>query len=230
VPYLLTFGVCSLGERAVAAAGAAELAKMLWSLHYMVGALLAVGLRTPLRQAFSLDDHLLGDVAGVAVDAATIGALAAIEVSAIWSHLGLLVALVAVGGFATLGATLWLSRRAFERDRFEHCVLWFGMSTGTMPVGLALLRQIDPELRSSAPSNVVLGSAACTIGVAPIAPGLQAFAVSGWSSTTNGNAPLTLGLLVAYVACVLGLWWWVGGLRLGDGTWGQRAATAVTDR
>ena len=69
-----------------------------------------------------------------------------------------ILAVTLTGGLVTLIACVWLARRGFADAPFEQAVLWFGMSTGTLPVGLALLRMIDPEMRSPAPSSAVYGS------------------------------------------------------------------------
>ncbi len=190
-------------------ASAPDIAAMVWGFHFLVGALLATATRKGMEAmgAAPLDDVELTRLSGAVVDVATTAALSAVQLAVLTAFWLPIVLISTAGGLATLFACLVLARFGFREDRFEHAVLWFGMSTGTLPVGLALLRAIDPELRSSASSSAVYGSALSVAGVAPIVLFLHPLAITG-------QPELALGLCTLWLFGLLGGWFAVGGLRV----------------
>lgn len=216
--YALTWATCLGLSSALEAAGMADIAAMIWGFHFMVGALLAMGLRPLLGRlpgGNPVHSETQARVAALTVDFATVAALAAIQLAVLKANWLPILLVTLVGGAVTLGTALWLAWRAFPDAPFEHAVLWFGMSTGTMPTGLALLRMIDPELRSPAPLSAVLGSAGAILGVAPILLVLHPIAVTGWGDGWPGAGWVALGATAAYLLVTVVLWRWLGGLRLG---------------
>ncbi len=216
--YLATYGVCLAAASGLERAGIQDIAHMIWGFHFMIGALLAMMVRPLLHKLPSgtpLHNGLLGRVAGVTVDFATVAALSAIQLSVFTANLLPILVVTTAGGITTLLAVLWTSRRGFKDAPFEHCVLLFGTSTGTLPMGLALLRIIDPELQSPAPNSAVVGSAIAIVGVAPILLLLHPIAVAGWSDGYPAAGLTALAATTVYMLVSCLLWWKVGGLRAG---------------
>ena len=167
--YGATYLVCIGASTALA--GMPDIAAMVWGFHFMIGAVIAMAVRPLLAKlpaGSPIHDGLQGRIASVTVDGITCAALSAVQLAVLGAHILPILLITSVGGIATLVGCVLLARRAFPEAWFEHAVLWFGMSTGTLPMGLALLRMVDPELKSPAPVSAVLGSAASILGVAPI--------------------------------------------------------------
>jgi ESS family glutamate:Na+ symporter len=203
VVYSATYALCA--GLASLAAGLPDIAAMVWGFHFVLGALLGTGVRAALDRLkvdTGLDDGHLGALSGSVVDAATVAALAAIQLAILTANWWPIVLLSTAGGVATLLLAFGLGWWGFRAAPFEHALLWFGMSTGTLPVGLALLRTIDPDLRSPAPASAVYGMAFAIAGVAPTVLILHPMAVTG--------RPLeALGLMVVWSAVLVGGWaWW----------------------
>lgn len=216
VVYLATWGVCSAAARALSFAP--DIAAMVWGFHFIVGAAIAVGVRSVARFVPGpppLHTPLLGRISNLTVDLITVAALAAVQLAVLNANLLAIGLITAVGGVVTLVACVWLSRRAFPDAPFEHAVLWFGMSTGTLPMGLALLRMVDPELRSPAPMSAVFGSALAVAGVAPIVLFLHPMAITAWPDAYPTGGWLVVGITAAYLVATVALWRMVGGLRIG---------------
>ena len=212
--YAATWGVCALLYQALSAA-VPDIASMVWGFHFMIGALLAMAARPLFRPLGApLDDVLLGRIAGVTVDLATCAALAAVTIGVFRANWIPILLVTTIGGLTTLLAAVWFALRAWREAPFEHCVLWFGMSTGTLPMGLALLRIVDPELRSPAPVSAVLGSAIAIAGVAPIVLLIHPIPILGWEAAWPASGWTALGLSGLYFAVTVGLWWRFGGLGL----------------
>ena len=215
VVYLVTYFV-SQGLYSSFAAKPA-IAAMAWGFHFVFGAILAIGLRNILvriQQGHVLDNALLGRCSAVVVDVLTCAALSAVEISVLQSNLVPIVVITTVGGVITLLVVLWLSPRAFPEAPFEHSLVLFGSATGTMPMGLALLRIVDPQLRTSAAKSAVVGSSAAIIGGAPIMMGMLPIPINGWPDQHPGASVLAIGLLSAYLLFLLILWWKLGSLRV----------------
>ena len=214
VVLIATYGACLGLSRALAFAP--DIAGMVWGFHFMIGAVIAMGFRA-LVVRFSnvnpLHNGLLGRIAGITVDFATCAALCAVQLAVLSANWVPILAVTTVGGLATLAVVLLLSKRVFPDAPFEHSVLWFGMSTGTLPMGLALLRMVDPELRSSAPASAVLGSAGAILGVAPIVLVIHPIPIAGWQPGLLGATWMGLGLSLLYLAVTGAIWYGVNPAR-----------------
>jgi len=212
--YLATYGL--IVGVAHLLAGMPDIANMLWGFHFIVGALLALPTRALLKRYTAespLNDELLGRINGLTVDVMICAALAAIQIAVIRTYWLPILVVTTVGGVLTLLGSVWLSKRAFPDEPFEHGLLLFGMATGTVPLGLALLRMVDPELRGTVPSSCVIGSA----GTIPIAGLLYFFIIPYAVTQWHGNYPLMgwvgAGLILVYLVVLVAAWRFFGPLR-----------------
>lgn len=213
--YLMTYGVLRL--LAWLLTGLPGIAAMIWGFHFIIAGILAMGYRRVLDASgitHRLHDGLLGRVAGSTVDVATTAAIAAIEVAVLRAFLGPIVLFSTVSGVLSLVLILWLGRRAFPQAPFEHALVLFGASTGTMPTALALLRILDPDLRGPVASSAVLAATAAIIFGAPLLLVVIPIAVTGYPGTYPGSVFVSVGILVAYAALLLVGWRFIGPLRV----------------
>ncbi len=192
--YLLTWGVCA-GIYAITGMGE------VWGFHFIVGTGIAMGVRPLLGRLPTgdpLDQPILSRVSAFTVDIMTAAALSAVQIKVLQANLTPILVITGVGGVLTLLACLWLASRFFPEAPFEHAVVWFGMSTGTLAMGLALLRIIDPDMRSPAPLAAVFGSAgAAAFSIPPLL--LLLPAVMHWHHQGHAWAIwVGLGLALAY--------------------------------
>jgi ESS family glutamate:Na+ symporter len=214
--YALTWVVCWSLSRALAFAP--DISATIWGFHFIFGATVALLVRPLLtrREAGTpLDDDLLGTIAGSTVDIMTCAALAAIQIAVFKANWLPILVVTSVGGIVTLVVILWLSSRVFPDAPFEHAVLWFGMSTGTLPMGLALLRIIDPNLRSPAPMGCVLGSAGSIPFAIPILMLGIPMVVAAWPDRHPGATWIALPAFAIYAIILLMVLWRFGDLRIG---------------
>lgn len=212
--YLLTWVLCSV--LAWALSSMPDVAAVVWGFHFIFGAGVAMGVRPLLKHLPGepmIDDHLMGRVGGLTVDFITCAALAAVQLTVLRSHWLPILLVTTVGGLWTLAMALWIARRAWTEAPFEHAVLWFGMSTGTLPTGLALLKVVDPDLRSPAAVSAVFGSAGAVAGVAPLLMGLVPMTVAAYGGDWPARGWVMLGVLAAYALVVIVLWRVLGGFR-----------------
>ena len=86
-------------------------------------------------------------------------------------------------------------------------------------MGLALLRMIDPELKSPAPTNMTVGSIFAIIFSAPLLA-IMPYPISQWPDGFPQAAWITIVLLAVYFVVIVGLWRVFGKLRFtGKGIW-----------
>ncbi len=215
--YLATFG--TVQGLAWVLAPIEQVAAMAWGFHFIIGSFLAMGARKVLRLVTEhppLDNRSLGELAGLSVDISTTAGIAAIQIAVLQANWVPIVLVTTVGGLATLLAVLWCARRAFPADTWEHALLVFGMATGTLAVGLALVKMIDPDLESSAARSAVLGSAMAVPLTAPLVVLLIPMPAAAWPDGYPAMGWLTLGLTVLYFGLVMLGWWKIGALKLAD--------------
>jgi ESS family glutamate:Na+ symporter len=213
--YLLTWGLCTLLARLLS--GMPDIASVVWGFHFIFGAGVAIGMRAALGLlpgGSPADDRLMGRVAGLTVDVITCAALAAVQLAVLQTHWLMITIVTTLGGVWTLWFSLWIARRAWSEAPFEHAALFYGMSTGTLPTGLALLKVIDPNLRSPAATSAVFGSAGAVPGIAALLMGVLPMTIAGFPDRWPGHGFIMLAALAGFALVVFVFWVLIGGLRL----------------
>lgn len=216
VAYLMAYGLVALVGGALLDAGKDGLAHTVYGFHFIVGALAGMLVRAVLNRgpvASPLDDKLLSRLAGLSVDFVTCAALAAVQVEVLGNNLVPILAVTVLGGLVTLAGVMWLAPRAFPSAPFEHAVLLFGTVTGTLPMGLALLRIIDPEMRSPVSINAVLGAAMAIPFAAVFLMVLMPVAIEGWPDGYPATGLVSLASFAVYAIVLLAIWRFFGPLR-----------------
>ena len=209
--YLATFGILmGLSEVLV---NKPKLATLIWGFHFIVASLVAMGARKMvgvLKIPNRLNDGLLGRIAGTVVDFTTTAALCAVQLPVLEAYLVPILSITIAGGTITLILCLWLAKRAFPSAPFEHALVLFGCSSGTLPTGLALLRILDPELKGPVATSTVLGATGAIVMGAPLLLVIMPMPVFGWPGNFPGSIYATLGAMCIYLV-VLGLVWRLAG-------------------
>ena len=222
--YFLTYLL--LEAITAALVGKEKLVTMLWGLHFVLALFIAFGIRFCIQKtsyAKEVSEEQLGVLANVIVDITTCAALAAIQLTVLQDNLLPIALITTLGGGVTLLVTPYIASRAFQKDPFSHLIIWFGASTGTLPMGLALLRMVDPKLSSTAPSSIVRSVALALLLFAPLLA-LMGYSVGQWPAGYPRSGWITAILLVAYALLIFMLWRFAGKLRLqGKGWWASRS-------
>lgn len=213
--YLAVFGIIT-GAVSLLPEGS-KLGATFWGLHFIVGSLLAIALRFVARRTGRdgpFRDDMLARISVVAVDITTAGAIAAVKLSVLGAWLLPILIMTAMAGVLTLLGCLWLARRAFPEAPFSHALVLFGMGTGTVSTGLALLRMLDPELRGTVARNSVLGATASVPFNAPLFLLVLPITAGLWSEGTAVALGAPLAILAGYLVLLLVSWRLFTPLRL----------------
>ena len=140
----------------------------LWGFSFIVGTIYALLFRAVCDRLKAkgavkreiMSDFLLDRIAGGAFDFMIAASIAAISVDILRDYLVPTLVISIAGGFVTIAYTIFICRRIYTGDVLENILTMYGMLTGVVSTGLALVREIDPGLESSAAENAVLGSGA----------------------------------------------------------------------
>lgn len=149
------------------------LAQLLIGFHFIIGSLYAMLFRLILNKleskGFKLEHRpnnmLLQRISGFSFDYMIAASIAGISIYALQEYLVSILILTTVGGFVTIAFLVWIVPRLFPEEKLANTLGYYGMLTGTISTGMALIKGVDPKFQSSATDNLVMGSAtAITFG------------------------------------------------------------------
>jgi len=140
--------------------------EILWGFNFVVGTIIAQGTRLIMDKlrvkrfihANYADNYLLQRISAGAFDFMITASMAAVSVMVLREYLLPVLILTTAGGLFTMAYTYYVGRSIYSEDQLEHIVALYGMWTGTITTGVALLREIDPYSKTSVTENLVLGS------------------------------------------------------------------------
>ena len=175
VTYLVTLGVTS--ALAAWAPGLANLLNsMLWGFNFIIGAAVAMLTKTlfgslerrgVMKRRYQ-NNYLLNRLSGFFFDIMIVAGIACIDpedLSGLWLPFALM---AAAGGVATWFYLKYISKKIYSGYYHEGLISMYGMMTGTIGSGILLLREIDPDFKTPAANNLVLGSSYGILFGAPL--------------------------------------------------------------
>lgn len=102
-----------------------------------------------LHLSFLKDSTLQRKITGWTADLLVVCSFMAVEVKVIGYWLLPIMAEVLIITLVTLGICLYFGRRFGDENDFERTLGLYGTSTGTVPSGIALVRIVDPALKTT---------------------------------------------------------------------------------
>lgn len=173
--YFVTYGITELIGM-VSESAAASVSTILWGFNFIIGSVMALGCRSVIKLLTGKkiinrqyqNNYLLSRISGLAFDIMIVAGIAGININDLKGY-WLPFALMAVfGGIVTYWYLRFMCKKIYPDYEFEGFVSMFGMLTGTISSGILLLREMDPELKTPAANNLVLGSSYGIIFGAPV--------------------------------------------------------------
>lgn len=163
IAYFLAYLFLELMQILLALVGPAgeRLATNLWGIAFIFAAIAGLGIKGLLKVVKAdhiLDNQTLNRVAGFAVDFMVASAIAAISISVVGQYWIPILILSVVATLLCLIQVPWFTSRIFGDHQFHRMLLIFGVSTGTLSTGLALLRVVDPDFETPVASDYVYAS------------------------------------------------------------------------
>ncbi len=145
-------------------------------------------------------------IGSMATDLLVAFGVAAIKLGVVVKYAVPLIVLMVVGAFVVYGITFYFGKRLSKTYWFERTIFAWGWWTGTMAMGIALIRIVDPKLASKAMDDYALAY----LPIAPVEILLITFVPIMF---VNGMglwlclACLALSALVILIAVKMG--WWI---------------------
>ncbi len=175
ITYLITWGITSLLTQYLPGV-ASMVNSLLWGFNFMIGSGFAILTRRIMSRLKKLNvmtrqyqnNYLLSRLSGLAFDIMIVAGIASIEIedlSGLWLPFVLMAVL---GGVITLIHLRIVCKSAYGDYYYEGLISMYGMMTGTISSGILLLREIDPEFKTPASNNLVVGSSFAILLGAPI--------------------------------------------------------------
>jgi len=118
----------------------------------MIGGLVVQLVLTRYAKTPPVDHSLMQRLAGTALDFLVVAAISTIRLEVIARDLVPFVILVGGGLIWNIFCVVWLARRLLPNFWFERAIAEMGQSMGVTATGLLLLRAVDPEQKTDAPS------------------------------------------------------------------------------
>lgn len=138
-----------------------ELAVNLWGINFVFSAIVAMLVRFVAQKLdvdYTFDNPTLSRLSGLSVDVMVTAAVGAISLVVVGQYIVQILILSLVAGILALVLVPWFCSRIFTDHQFHRMLLVYGVSTGTMPTGLALLRVIDPNFETPAASDYMFST------------------------------------------------------------------------
>ncbi|MBO6170220.1 MAG: sodium:glutamate symporter [Bacteroidales bacterium] len=151
----MTFNFAIIAMVALGGYGLAKLIALAWpalmlpvfSCAFIVGILFKWVL-----SKVKVDEHIskpiLGHLSGAFTDYLVAFGVASIRLEIVGRYVVPLVVLLVIGLVLTLLYVFWIGARIHKTDSFEKSIFTWGWFTGTMAMGIALLRITDPDSKS----------------------------------------------------------------------------------
>ncbi len=148
-----------------------ELAVNLWGLHFIFAVVMGLLVRQILKAMkceHVVDNATMTRISGMSVDIMVTSAIAAISIALVTKFWLPIMLIAGIGSVATFFGSIWFCSRLFSDHRFLRTLFIFGVSTGTLSTGLALLRAVDPEFESPVAVDYTYASGITFLMVIPL--------------------------------------------------------------
>lgn len=176
----------------------------LFSVAFVVALFFQFSIRTAKADSY-VDQRIMERISGSATDYLVAIGIASINITVVFDYA---VPLIMLFIFGTIWAYLifrFIGPKIFKDFWFEKSIFGWGWSTGTVAMGLALLRIVDPELKSKTMDDYALAY----IGMVPVEIVIITFSPILVSLGLPWIMPIALVLLGAIIIIVhkrVGLW------------------------
>lgn len=201
VTYLVTRSITS-GIAAASEGLANTVNSLLWGFNFIFGSVFALATRVLMDKARKAklitrqyqNNYLLNRISGFFFDLMIVAGIASINLEDIRGLWLPFVLMVLAGGAGTWFYLSRVCKKVYGDYYREGLISMYGMLTGTIGSGVLLLREIDPELKTPAANNLVVGSSYAIVLGAPI----LVFVSLAAKSTLM--CVITFALVAAYLA------------------------------
>lgn len=124
----------------------------------MIGAAIVWAVMVRTNKQEYVDKKTMSTISSFALEITVIAAISTLRLDLLTTYLAPIVIFTATNIVLMLFISIYIAPRITKVDWFEKMVMNFGQSTGDTSTGYALLRCVDPKLKSSAPESLGVAS------------------------------------------------------------------------
>ncbi|MEW9108982.1 MAG: sodium/glutamate symporter [Cytobacillus gottheilii] len=179
----------------------------LLSVAFVVGLLFQFIMRKTKADSY-IDQRVMDRIGGSATDYLVVSGIASINLTVVLDYAVPLILLFVFGIIWAYLMFRFIGPNIFRNYWFEKSLFGWGWSTGTVAMGLALLRIVDPELKSKTIDDYALAY----IGMVPVEVAIITFAPILAFSGLPWVTPIVLLIIAAIIVVV----------HKRTGVWGRR--------
>ena len=176
VTYLTIFGLSFISENYLGNFGIKTIKPLLWGFNFLFGSLFAILFKIIIRYLRTrkimvhnyVNNYMMNRLSGMFFDVMIVAGIAAIDYKNLEGLFIPLLLICLFGGIGTFVYIRYITKKVYPKYPNEAFFSIFGMLTGTASTGMILLRELDPEFKTPAASNLVLQQLPAIIFGAPI--------------------------------------------------------------
>lgn len=147
-----------------------------WGFNFLWASLAAMIIKSVVKQLHKTDlmtreyinNYQMDRISGFAFDLMIVAGVTAIEINDIKKYIIPIVILSVVGALITYLYIRKVAKECFKGFEHEFFLLSFGTMTGTASNGMIMMKEIDPGLRTPAPSLYILSNFPAMLMIAPL--------------------------------------------------------------
>ena len=188
-------------------AGINTIGPLLWGFNFIIGMLFALLLKQILmllRKNKIMtrqypNNFLLNRISGFTFDIMIVASIAAIRLEDLARYWVLLLTLGLIVGLTTAVYMIFMTSRIYPEYKNEATLGMFGMLTGTASTGVILIRELDPEFKTPAASDLVVGSSTAILFGFPV------ILLVGIAPVSDTSTWFVLGIIAALFSIFAGI-------------------------
>lgn len=208
ITWLFMFFVSNLLQNSGVAFLQKDLNSLLWGFNFVFAIIFTMILKKVLSFLMKkkimkrkyTNDYMLNRISGVAFDFMITCSIMAIELETLndWGLIIALIIMTTIGGIATYFYIQFACKRLYPNYVYEATAGMYGMMTGTASTGVALLREIDPQFKTKAADDLVLGSGTAVMFGGPLLIIAGLVYRDGWYWLYGSLAALLIFFLIIF--------------------------------
>lgn len=180
---------------------------LVWGFNFIFGMIMAILFKklfmvfrkTGLMTRQYPNNFMLNRISGVVFDFMVVASITAINVEDLSNKWIPFLVITTVGGIITMIYLHYLSKRVYKDYWLEGFAGMYGMLTGTASTGIALLREVDPNFKTPAATDIVTGSTTAILF------GLPILLIAGYAPGSILASVVSLGILFVLLILFTGI-------------------------
>lgn len=179
---LLIYGIVVLflavTQRFLAPLGglASTLANLVYGLNFLIGIMVAFGFKRVQRMInargidvlFVTNNYLLQSISSFLFNVLITASVLIISTASVREYFWFIAVGTSLAGILTLGYFKVLAYWQFDEHQHEYMIGFYGNNTGVISTGIALVKMIDPELKTPVVQGLVVGAGTALFFAIPL--------------------------------------------------------------